>query len=90
MRDTGRARSGVSIQQVFEASRDDRLKAEDYPIAYSLTDVLVTGSKGKFKEFVDAVKDDKEPENALKKVLCTYSPAIRSKPSSTRTLASRI
>ncbi|MCX5683882.1 MAG: peptidase MA family metallohydrolase [Planctomycetota bacterium] len=60
-----RARSGASIQQVFEVSGDDRLKAEDYAIAYSLTEVLVTGSKTKFKELVDALKDGKEPNNAL-------------------------
>jgi hypothetical protein len=61
-----RARSGASIQQVFEASRDDRLKAEDYPIAYSLTEVLVNGSKTKFKELVDAIKDGQETNGALK------------------------
>lgn len=69
-----RARIPIPIPMILEPPRnklegdpkDDCLKAEDYPIAYSLVEVLVTASKTKFKALVDAMKDGKAQDQALR------------------------
>lgn len=63
---TSTAKNMGLITMVIEPRKEGLLEGRDYPIAYSLVEVLVTASKTKFKALVDALKDGKPQNEALK------------------------
>jgi len=59
------ARSGRSVKHVIGGQAGAKLVYEDYAVAYTLVDCLISADRVRFRKFVDLLKEKKSQEEAL-------------------------